>query len=73
MDIISLDSIPADILEAANKVSKWAEMNGGRYWQLGRCCDLRYAYRNPFACGDCDPCLFGRPDQCAVSPLPKNG
>ena len=23
------------------------------------------------ACGDCDPCIGGRPDQCAVSPYPN--
>jgi hypothetical protein len=23
------------------------------------------------ACGDCDPCIVGRPDQCAVSPYPN--
>lgn len=69
MEIISLDTIPADILEAANKVSKWAEKNGGQYWQLAGVCDRRFACRNQFACGDCDPCLGGRPDQCAVSPL----
>jgi len=22
-------------------------------------------------CGDCDPCIGGRPDQCAISPPPK--
>ncbi len=25
-----------------------------------------------FACGDCDPCLGGRPDQCAVMSKPSN-
>lgn len=25
-----------------------------------------------FACGDCDPCLGGRPDQCAVMAKPPN-
>lgn len=23
------------------------------------------------SCGDCDPCVGGRPDQCAISPKPK--
>jgi len=23
---------------------------------------------NPQACGDCDPCIGGRPDQCAIAP-----
>lgn len=22
-------------------------------------------------CGDCDPCLAGRPDQCAIDPVPQ--
>lgn len=36
----------------------------------------RYGLRSenmPPACGDCDPCLGGRPDQCAICPAPKPG
>lgn len=27
---------------------------------------------NQYACGDCDPCLSGRADQCAISSFPKS-
>lgn len=70
-DLISLDTIPPDILDSANKVSKWAEANAGHYWQLAGLCDRRFAYLNQFTCGDCDPCLGGRPDQCAVGPVSR--
>ena len=26
----------------------------------------------PEPCGDCDPCLGGRPDQCAINPAPAS-
>jgi hypothetical protein len=39
-------SIPADVIEAAAKVSRYMESNYGRYWQLMSLCDRRYAYRS---------------------------
>lgn len=43
---LSIDTIPLDILEAANKVSVWCSVNAGKYWQLAGLCDRRYAFRH---------------------------
>jgi hypothetical protein len=34
---------PAEIVDAAEKVSAWMEINGYRNWQLGGVCDRRFA------------------------------
>ncbi len=42
---IIFDTIPPDILDAAEKVRTWAERTGNKYWQLGGICDRRFAQR----------------------------
>lgn len=56
---------------------------GGAHWGVGAPRELagRNKWREPLrwnaaagkqtACGDCDPCLGGRPDQCAVDPIKR--
>lgn len=37
--------IPAEIVEAANKVGTWMHQNGQEFWELGATCDRRWAVR----------------------------
>jgi hypothetical protein len=36
---------PAEIIESAERVKVWMEINGYRNWQLGGICDRRFADR----------------------------
>lgn len=50
---------------------------GAMPWWLGEgylwCGPIKNPTRTtPPACGDCDPCLGGRPDQCALLPNPTD-
>jgi len=48
------------------------ELNGGKNFvnHINNLSPIRAGGDMP--CGDCDPCIGGRPDQCALSPSPNN-